>query len=129
MANDNARTLRELFSDLMDHVSVLLRDEVQLAKVEVGQKASQAFAALGMIAAGAILALAALIVLLQALVIALETWLGPAWSALAVGGAVGLIALILFLKGVNDLRVSNLTPRRTMRFFRRNEQESREHAR
>lgn len=128
MANGNSRSLRELFSDLTEHVSALFREEIQLAKAEVNQKASQALAAVGMIAGGAILALAALIILMQALVIALETWLGPAWSAVAVGGGVALVALILVTKGASDLRGSNLVPRRTIRSLGRNAEEFKEHA-
>jgi hypothetical protein len=67
-----------------------------------------------------VLALAALIVLLQALVIALaELGLAPALSALIVGGVVAIIAFALIYKGMNDLKASNLAPTRTVEALRR----------
>ena len=60
-------------------------------------------------------ALAALIVLLQALVIALtELGVAPALSSLIVGGVVAIIAFALIYKGIHDLKGSNLAPRRTV---------------
>jgi hypothetical protein len=57
----------------------------------------------------------ALIVLLQALVIAL-TNLGipPGWSALIVGVVVAVIAYALIQKGTSDLKAHNLAPNRTV---------------
>jgi hypothetical protein len=66
------------------------------------------------------LALAALIVLLQALVIALtELGLAPALASLIVGGVVAIIAFILIYKGMNDLKASSLAPTRTVESLRR----------
>ena len=94
------------------------------------EKISQAGVAAGSIAAGGILALAALIVLLQALVIALtELGLAPAWSSLIVGGAVAIIAFALIYKGINDLKGSNLAPRRTVESLRQDAHMVKEQAR
>ncbi|HMA13770.1 MAG: phage holin family protein, partial [Bacteroidota bacterium] len=57
----------------------------------------------------------ALLILLQAVVIALSNVL-PAWAAsLAVGVVLALIALVLIRVGSRNLRPSNLVPERTLR--------------
>lgn len=120
MQDTDDRSLKELFADLTHSVTTLFRKEIELARAETSEKISQAGVAAGAIAAGGVLALAALIVLLQALVIALaELGLAPALSALIVGGVVAIIAFALIYKGMNDLKASNLAPTRTVEALRR----------
>jgi uncharacterized membrane protein len=83
--------------------------------------------AVGAIAGGAILALAALIVLLQALVIAIaEAGVPPALAALIVGVIVAAISYFMIHKGTNDLKASSLAPARTMESLRRDAQLAKE---
>jgi drug/metabolite transporter (DMT)-like permease len=120
MQTTGDRSFKELFGDLTSSVSTLFRKEIELARAEASEKVSQAAFAAGSLAGGAILALAALIILLQALVIALtELGLAPALSALIVGGVVAIIAFALIYKGMNDLKASNLAPTRTVDSLRR----------
>ena len=120
MQHTDDRSLKELFGDLTHSVTTLFRKAIELARAETSEKVSQAGLAAGALAAGGILALAALIVLLQALVIALsELGLAPALSALIVGGVVAIIAFALIYKGMNDLKASNLAPTRTVEALRR----------
>jgi hypothetical protein len=120
MQQTDNRSVKELLGDLTQSVTTLFRTEIELARVETSEKISQAGVAAGAIAGGGILALAALIVLLQALVIALtELGLAPALSALIVGGVVAIIAFALIYKGMNDLKASNLAPNRTLEALRR----------
>ena len=120
MQQTDDRSLKELLSDLTHSVTTLFRKEVELARAEISEKISQAGVAAGALAAGGILALAALIVLLQALVIALaELGLAPALSALIVGGVVAVIAFALIYKGMSDLKASSLAPTRTVEALRR----------
>jgi drug/metabolite transporter (DMT)-like permease len=129
MQHTDDRSLRELFSDLTQSVTTLFRKEIELARAEISEKLSQAGVATGALAAGGILALAALIVLLQALVIALaELGLAPALSALIVGGVVAIIAFALIYKGMNDLKASSLAPTRTVEALRRDAHMVKEHA-
>jgi drug/metabolite transporter (DMT)-like permease len=129
MQQADDRSLKELFGDLTQSVTSLFRKEIELARAETSEKLSQAGVAAGAIAAGGVLALAALIVLLQALVIALsELGLAPALSALIVGGVVAIIAFALIYKGVNDLKASNLAPTRTVEALRRDAHMVKEHA-
>jgi drug/metabolite transporter (DMT)-like permease len=120
MQQTDNRSVKELLGDLTQSVTTLFRKEIELARAETSEKISQAGVAAGAIAGGGILALAALIVLLQALVIALtELGLAPALSALIVGGVVAIIAFALIYKGMNDLKASNLAPNRTLEALRR----------
>ena len=115
MQHTSDRSFKELFADLTNSVSTLFRKEIELARAEASEKVGQAAFAAGSIAGGAILALAALIVLLQALVIALaELGLAPALSALIVGGVVAIVAFALIYKGMSDLKASRLAPTRTV---------------
>ena len=106
------------------HVEAFARDPTHEGRWEEPilstEKFSEAGVAVGSLAAGAILGLAALIVLLQALVLALtELGLAPAWSSLIVGGVVALIAFALIYKGMSDLKASNLAPTRTVEALKR----------
>jgi hypothetical protein len=130
MQHTDDRSLKDLIGDLTNSVSTLFRKEIELARAETSEKVNQAAVAAGSIAAGGILALAALIVLLQALVIALtELGLAPALSALLVGGVVAGIAFALIYKGTNDLKAGSLAPNRTVDSLRRDAEMVKEQAR
>lgn len=115
-AEPGSRGIGDLLRTLLTNVSTLFRQEVELAKAELGEKASRAGAAIAAIAAGGLLAFAGIIVLLQALVLELSegpAGLDPALAALIVGGAVVVVGLLLVLYGRSGLKPSNLAPRRT----------------
>jgi Co/Zn/Cd efflux system component len=129
MMQTDDRSLKELLSDLTNSLTTLVRKEIQLARAETSEKITQSMVALGAIAAGAILALSALIVLLQALVIAIaEMGVPPALASLIVGLVVAVIAYVLIHKGTNDLKATNLAPARTMDSLRRDAQVVKEQA-
>lgn len=123
------RSLKDLLTDLSGSLTTLFRKEIQLARAETSEKITQSMVAIGAIAAGAILALAALMVLLQALVITIaELGVPPALAALIVGLVVAAIAYALFHKGTKDLKASNLAPDRTIDSLRRDAQVVKEQA-
>ena len=129
MQHTDERSLKELLGDLTQSVSTLFRKEIELVRTETSEKLSGALVAAGSIAAGGILAIAALIMLLQALVVWLtELGLAPALAALIVGGGVAIIAFVLMYKGTNALKVSNLAPTRTVDSLRRDAQMIQEQA-
>jgi drug/metabolite transporter (DMT)-like permease len=129
MQQTDDRSVKELLGDLTQSVTTLFRKEIELARAETSEKISQAGVAAEAIAGGGILAVAALIVLLQALVIALtELGLAPALAALIVGGVVGIVAFALIYKGMKDLKASNLAPARTVEALRRDAHMVKEHA-
>lgn len=120
MQHNPQKSTSSLVSDALSQVSTLVRKEIDLAKAEVKSRVSSMGTAIGLIAAGAIVALVALNVLAAALVAALtEAGLDGGWAALIVGVGLALIAFFSATKGVNDLKNTNLTPRRTVRNVKR----------
>ena len=129
MMQTDDRSLKDLLSDLTTSLTTLVRKEIQLARAETSEKVTQSMVAVGAIAAGGILALSALIVLLQALVIAIaELGVPPALASLIVGLVVAVIAYVLIHKGTNDLKATNLAPDRTIDSLRRDAQVIKEQA-
>jgi xanthine/uracil permease len=109
------RSLGDLFSDLSRETSTLVRQEVQLAKAELTQSATEAARGLGMLVAGGAVAYAGLLFLLLAIVFGLIEAGWDAWlSALAVGLVVVAIGAILVLRARESLKPANLAPRRTV---------------
>ena len=58
-----------------------------------------------------------------------RAWPGAGVSSLIVGGAVAIIAFALIYKGINDLKGSNLAPRRTVESLRQDAHMVKEQAR
>jgi len=130
MMHTDDRSLKDLLTDLTESITTLFRKEIQLARAETSEKINQVGVAIGAIAGGAILALAALIVLLQALVIGItEAGVPAGWASLIVGVIVAVVAYVLIHKGTSDLKASNLAPQRTMDSLKRDAQVVKEQAR
>ena len=116
----NTRSIPELFTSVVSQLADLMRTEGQLARVEISEKMTLVATGLGLIVGGAILAMPALVVLLEAAVAALvENGMAPYWSALIVGGACCLLGLILLLIGVSWLRAGRLIPDKTIHQLQR----------
>lgn len=109
----DSRSVPDLLADLARSVPALVRQEAQLLRSELSDKVTQIEIALGSIVAGAIMLFAALLVLLQAIVIALTEFVGPGWASLIVGVAVAAIGAVLLKKGADQMKASNLMPERT----------------
>ena len=122
-----SKSVPELFGDLMQEATELLRAEGRLIRAELSDKVTQVQIAGGSLAAGAICLLVALIVLAQALVIALAKMMEPGWAALIVGVVLALIGVALLYKGKKNLDPANLTPTRTAEQFRKDSKLVREH--
>lgn len=108
------RSLGDLFSQLSQETSMLVRQEVQLAKVELTEKLMKAGRDVALIAGGGLLAYAGLLALIAALILVLATWMAPWLAALLVGLVFVGIAAILIVTGLNDLKEINPTPQRTV---------------
>ncbi len=109
------RSLGDLFSDLARETSTLVRQEVQLAKAELTQSATEAGRGAAMLAAGGLVAYAGLLFVLLAIVYGLiETGMDPWLSALIVGLVVTAIGAVLLLRGRESLKPDNLAPRKTV---------------
>jgi hypothetical protein len=108
------RSLGELFAELTDETRTLIRQEVELAKVELSEKAARVGKDVGYLAAGGAVAYAGLLTLVGALVLGLSNYITLGWSALIIGIIVAFIGGFLVYRGFNDLRNANLAPRRTI---------------
>jgi hypothetical protein len=109
------RSLGDLFSELSRETTTLVRQEVQLAKAELTQSATEAARGIGMLLAGGAVAYAGLLFLLLAIVYGLIEAGWDAWlSALIVGAVVVAIGAILVLRARESLKPANLAPQKTV---------------
>jgi len=94
----------ELVSQLSEQISHLVRDELQLAQAELKQKGKRAGIGVGLAGAGGVLSLYGLGALVVAVIAALALVL-PVWAAaLIVGGVLLLIAGLLVVTGVGQVK-------------------------
>jgi hypothetical protein len=108
------RSLGELFSELSQETSTLIRQEVQLAKAEVTRKATKAGKEVAFMAAGGFIAYAGFLALIAAAIFGVAEFL-PLWlSALLIGVIVAGVGYLLLQKGMNGLKEINPAPRRTI---------------
>lgn len=108
------RSLGELFSELSQETSTLIRQEVQLAKAEVTRTATRAGKEVAFMAAGGFIAYAGFLALIAAAIFGVAEFL-PLWlSALLVGVIVAGVGYLLLQKGMNGLKEIDPAPRRTI---------------
>lgn len=113
--NRDDRTLGDLFADLTKETSVLVRQEVALAKAELTQKASRVGRDIGFLAVGGLVLYAGLLAIIAALIIILGTVGVPWWlSALLVGLVVVAIGGFLVQRGLQALKKEDLAPKQTI---------------
>jgi hypothetical protein len=110
------RSIGELFGQLTQDLSLLVRQETQLAKTEIQEKISRASRDLVALAAGGIVALidgfaiTAAVILLLVDPVGLEPWL----AALLVGALLAGGGYMMLQKGLRDLKTVDPAPRRTV---------------
>src|SRR5690349_16552476 len=95
-----ARGLTDLIAQLGGDLAALVRKESELVRAEVAEKLNSAGKAVADIAAGGLLLVAALLVLLQALVLALSKLMDPIWASLLVGVVVAGVGYALVRTGM-----------------------------
>jgi hypothetical protein len=113
------RSFGELLGDLSSQTSQLIRDEFELARVEMTEKAKEAGTGIGILAAGGAVALLALGVLTAFFVLVLAEVM-PSWlAALIVFAVYAAIAAVLFFVGRARLReASPPVPEETVQTLR-----------
>ncbi|MCK8779732.1 phage holin family protein [Rhizobium sp. NTR19] len=125
------RPLSELVSGLVADISSLFRKEINLAKTEASEKMSHALTGVEAFAAGLVIAIGAVGVLLAALVKGLTAFLvaqgmtepnADALSSVIVGVVVAIIAWVMISRGLSALRGENLKLDRTSASLRRDAQ-------
>ena len=123
----NNRPISALFSDLVNELTTLVRQETLLAKRELSDKVSQVTSGGVSLAAGGAVLFAGFLVLLHCAELALAQVVAPWVAALIVGGAVALVGLIMVLKGRSNLKATNLAPQRTMESLQRDKEFAKVH--
>jgi hypothetical protein len=109
------RSLAELVSASFDQLGVLVRNEVELAKAEIADKAKKAGIAIAMIGAAAVLAIPALVlILLSAAAGLVKLGMAEPWAYLAVGIATAVGGGALAMAGINRLSAKALAPHETL---------------
>lgn len=111
-------SVAELFATLATETTTLVRKEFELARAEITHNVSKAVGGIVMLVAGAVVALLGLQALIACAILVGMRWVDPWLSALAVGGALLAVALVLVLIARARLHAGMLTPRRTLATLR-----------
>ena len=98
------RSIPELFSDAVGQLAKLIGNEFELARAELSEKASQVGRAVGLIGAGAIILMPALVLLLFAVSAALiRSGFSEPVAYLIAGGGAALVSVALIATGLSRL--------------------------
>ena len=120
------RSLGELFAELTKETTALVRQEVQLAKTEMSQKASEAGKDVGFLGVGGAIAYAGLLAIIAGIILALGELI-PLWvSALVVGIVVAAIGYFLVRRGLNALKQGALVPEQTIQTLKEDKEWAKE---
>jgi hypothetical protein len=82
---EDDRSLGELFNELADETKMLIRHEIQLAKIEAGEKASEAGRNAAFMGAGGFVAYGGFLAVVGAVAALMATFM-PVWLALLITG-------------------------------------------
>ena len=111
----SSRSIAELFSDAVGQLAKLVGNEFDLARAELSEKAGQAGRAVGMIGAGAVILIPALVLLLFAVSAALiRSGLSDPVAYLIVGLGAALLSAVLIAVGMSRLSGGALKPTITL---------------
>ncbi len=121
-AEQDQSSLGDLFSTLSTQASLLFRQEVQLAQVEMTRKATRAGQNAAYIILGVVFAQAAFLTLVATLILALANVMDAWLAALLVGIVLAIVAALMIGFGVNKLKEIDPAPRQTMQTMRENKE-------
>ena len=110
------RSLGELFGQLTQDMTLLVRQEVQLARTEMSEKLSRFATNLISVATGGFVAYLGGLALVAALILAVRDLanIPLAWSALIVGAVLAIVGYVMLQRGVKEIKRVDLAPRRTV---------------
>lgn len=124
------RTIGELFNELSEDFSHLVRQEVHLARTETMESLNQAKRGSILMVAAGLLGYAGFIALLVAIADLLNTAIGVYWiSSLIVGVAVLIVAAILYFAGRSALSNVTVVPEKTIETLKNDAQWAKEQVR
>jgi uncharacterized membrane protein YqjE len=108
------RSVGELLGKVTTDLSTLMRQEVELAKVEIKEEATKAGKASGMLVAAGLVGYLILVFLSLALMFALDAVMPTGWAALITAVVLGLVTAVLFVMGKKRLQQVNPKPEQTV---------------
>lgn len=110
------RSLGELFGQLSQDLSLLFRQEIRLARAEMGEKVSKLTTNLVSVMAGGFVAYIGALALGAALILALHELadISPWISAFIVGAILAIVGYVMLSRGLKELKRVDLAPRRTV---------------
>lgn len=111
---DQRESFGELLTQLANNSAALVRDELDLAKQEMREKAVSFKSGVVTIALGATVAYFGLLALVAAAIIGLAYYVGAGWSALIVGALLAIVGGITAMSGIGKLKRTNLKPEQTI---------------
>jgi len=110
------RSIGELFGQLSQDMTLLVRQEVQLARSELGEKISRLTTNVISVIAGGFVAYVGALALVAALILGLHDLaeISPWVSALIVGAVLAVAGYVMLHRGLAELKRVDLAPRRTV---------------
>jgi hypothetical protein len=110
------RTIGELFGEFSQDMTLLVRQEIRLARTEMGEKASAISKRLTSVIAGGVVAYIGSLAIVAGIILLLTQVVGiPAWvSALLVGAAMAVGGFVTLKSGLRQLKNIDPAPRRTV---------------
>jgi hypothetical protein len=110
------RSIGELFGQLSQDMTLLVRQEIQLARTEMSDKLSRLATNLVSVAAGGFVAYLGGLALVAAVILALRDLanISLAVSALIVGAVLAVIGWVMLQRGLKEMKRVDLAPRRTV---------------
>ncbi len=111
---NSEQSVGELVSGIASDLSTLMRQELDLAKVEVKQEVSKAGKAAGMLGGAGLAGWMVALFLSFTLLYLLDSAIDAGWAALIVALIWAIIGAVLFVIGRNRLKAVDPTPHRTV---------------
>jgi uncharacterized membrane protein YqjE len=119
-AADPPKSAGEMMTDVVGHVSSLVRKEADLARAEIAESVTKAGASIAAMAVALVLAIVGLNVVATGLVtFVVLAGLPLHWATLVVGAGLLLIALAIFFSAKAALQQVNFVPTRAARNVQR----------
>jgi hypothetical protein len=114
------RPITDIFGQLIDQVTRLIRNESALARAEIGENVSKLTGNLSILVAGVVLLLPGVIILLQAIVAGLvRAGVDEPWASLIVGGLTLVIGIVCISVAIKRFKSVKLVPTHTIEQLQR----------
>lgn len=114
-------TIGELFGELTRETGMLIRQQMELARLELSQRVSRLGRGLTRVVIGGALATGGLLAIVAGIVLAVTALGVPAWvSALVVGAVLALIGYVLAQQAIAAMSREELAPQATLETLKEN---------